>query len=278
MESAAKRREQSDDPAGGAFMGRRQAAYRRIAMCVLLCWLGSSIVWLTPAYATTGVALYLKDFAVIAVDGRVNKVGPLISGHQSECKLSVANGKGAVVAGLVDEPDAGYDVTRILHNVLNQSLSVAGAADLVQKQLQQRLPGALQAFQKQNPGAFQARAGGSIQLLLAGMGDTGQIQVARRSVPYDPTRTPQGDDGTGVAEHVGVALIGETAAIDLDLIRLQKTNGWEGMGNPTDLEKLARRFIALEVVAKPQSVGPPISMLLIDDSGLHWVEPGTCTE
>ncbi len=230
------------------------------------------------AYATTAVALYVKDFAVVAVDGRINKVGPLISGHKSGCKLYVADGKVAILAGLTEEPDSGFDSVAIFHNVLNRSTSPAQAADLVQQRIQQALPTALQVFQKKNPAAFEARAQGESQLLVVGMDTSGDVQVSRRSVPYQPGHPAERDDSTGTADHVGVALIGDTTAIDLDLIRLQKTNGWEGMGNPDDLEKLARRFIALEVLAKPMQVGPPISMVLADTNGIHWVEPGACKE
>lgn len=229
-------------------------------------------------YATTAVALYKKDFAVIAVDGRVNKVGPLISGHKSECKPYVADGKVAVLAGLTEEPDAGFDIRAIFHNVLNQQTPPAQAADLVEQRLKQELPGALAAFQKKDPAAYQARAKGSSQLLLVGMDTNGEVQVSRRSLSYQPGRPPQSDDSTGAPDRVGVAMIGDTTAIDIDLVRLQKTNGWEGMGNPADLEKLARRFIALEIVAQPMQVGPPISMVLVDANGIHWVEPGACKE
>jgi hypothetical protein len=229
-------------------------------------------------YATTAVALYGKDFAVLAADGRVNMVGPIISGHRSECKLYVADGKVAIVAGLADEPNAGFDVRRILHRVMNRSMSVPQAADLVEQQIEQALPAALQTFEKENPGAFQQRAAGSSQLMMVGMNSNGGVQVSRRSTSYDRARPTQRDDTAGAADHVGVALIGETAAIDRDLVRLQNSNGWEGMGNPADLEKLARRFIALEVVDRPMKVGAPISMVVVDSNGIHWVEPGACKE
>ena len=229
-------------------------------------------------YATTAVALYMKNFAVVAVDGRVNKVGPLISGHKVECKLYVADGKVAVLAGLTGEPDAGFDIRAIFHNVLNQQTGPAQAADLVEQRLRQALPAALEAFQKRDPAAYQIRAKGSSQLLLVGMNPNGEVQVSRRSLPYQPGRPPQSDDSTGTPDHVGVALIGDTTAIDIDLVRLQKTNGWQGMGNPADLEKLARRFIALEVVAQPMQVGPPISMVLVDVNGIHWVDAGACKQ
>ena len=234
--------------------------------------------WLQLGYATTAVALYMKDFAVVAVDGRINKVGPLISGHKSGCKLYVADGKVAVLAGLTEEPDAGFDVRAIFHNVLNQPVPPAQAADVVQQRVQQALPAALQVFQKKDPAAFEARAHGESQLLLVGTDTNGQVQVSRRSIPYQQGHPAEQDDSTGTPDHVGIALIGDTTAIDLDLIRLQKTNGWEGMGNPPDLEKLARRFIALEIVAQPMQVGPPLSMVLVDENGIHWVDPGACNE
>ena len=232
--------------------------------------------WARLGDATTAVALYTKDFAVVAADGRDNKVGPVISGHQSECKLYVVDSKVAVVAGLVAEPDSGFDVRRILHTVMNESMPVPQAADLVEQQIQRALPAALRVFENANPGAFQERAAGSSQLLMVGTGSDNAIQVARRSAPYDPERPPGRDDATGAADRVGVALIGDTAAIDRDLERMHNSNGWEGMGNPPDLEKLARRFIALEVIDKPTQVGPPISMVLVDATGIHCVEAGAC--
>lgn len=259
------------------WLAQRKSIWRRwIAPVAVFCVVAIA-GWDGAGYATTGVALYGKDFAVVAVDGRINKVGPLISGHKSGCKLYVAGGKVAVVAGLDEEPDAGFDVRRILHTVLNQPGPIPQIADGVEQQIRQGLPAALQELKKKNPTAFEARAAGSSQLLLVGL-DNGTVTVARRSTPYDQGRPAQHDDSTGASDHVGVALIGDTTAIDLDLVRLHNTNGWEGMGNPADLEKLARRFIALEVVAKPASVGPPITVVLLDDDGFHWVEPGACQQ
>ncbi len=256
---------------------RRVFKWTAIATCAALSAFAG---WIQTGYATTAVALYVKDFAVVAVDGRINKVGPLISGHQTGCKLYVADGKVAVLAGLTEEPDAGFDIRAIFHNVLNQSTSPSQAADFVEQRVQQGLPGALDAFKKKDPAAFQARASGESQLLLVGMDGDAEVQVSRRSFPYQPGpgRLAERDDSNGAADHIGVALIGDTTAIDVDLVRLQKTNGWEGMGNVDDLEKLARRFIALEVLARPMQVGPPISMVLVNASGIHWVEPGACKE
>jgi hypothetical protein len=258
-------------------LARASRSMRLAALLACACLAGLAI-WTHINYATTAVALYVKDFAVVAVDGRVNKIGPLISGHKAECKLYVADGKVAVLAGLTEEPDADFDIRAIFHNVLNQQATPAQAADLVEQRLKQALPAALEAFQKKDPAAYQVRAKGSSQLLLVGMNPNSEVQVSRRSLPYQQDRPVQRDDSTGAPDHVGVAMIGDTTAIDIDLVRMQKTDAWQGMGNPADLEKLARRFIALEVVARPMQVGPPISMVLVDANGIHWVEPGACKQ
>ena len=275
MLDVARSIERRRKPVHGSF--RSSHALNCLALVITLALAGLAF----PAqigYATTAVALYVKDFAVVAVDGRVNKIGPLISGHKTECKLYVADGKVAVLAGLTEEPDAGFDIRAIFHDVLNQQEPPARTADLVEQRVKQVLPAALGAFEKKNHAAYEARARGESQLLVVGMHGNAGVQVSRRSLPYQPGRPPQSDDSTGAPDHVGVALIGDTAAIDADLERLQNNNGWEGMGNPADLEKLARRFIALEVLAEPMRVGPPISMVLIDANGIHWVEPGACKE
>jgi hypothetical protein len=213
---------------------------------------------------------------VIAADGRVNQIGPKIALHSEECKIEVVNGMAGMVAGLSEEQDVGFDAGRILHDAMEQSNSVSEAADAAERQIKQALPAALRDFQKGNPNQFQKRANGSLQILLLGMGSEGAVQVSRRSISYDESRPAQRDDATGSDDRVGIAPIGDTAAIDRDLDRLHNTDGWSGKGDPTDLEKMARRFIALEIVDRPLSVGPPVSIVVVEANGVHWVEPGAC--
>lgn len=227
-------------------------------------------------YATSGVALYVKGFAVMAADGRVNEIGPKIATHSDECKIDVVNGMAGMVAGLSEEQDVGFDATKILRDAMQQSSSVSEAADVAEKQIQRALPAALRDFQRGNPNQFRQRANGSLQILIVGMDNSGGVEVARRSIPYDESRPAQRDDAMGSEDRVGIAPIGETAAIDRELERLHNTDGWSGKGDPTDLEKMARRFIALEIVDKPLKVGPPVSIVVVDGTGVHWVEPGAC--
>jgi hypothetical protein len=227
-------------------------------------------------FATTGVVLYEKDFAIVAVDGRVNEVAGAVSGHVTECKLDVAHSMVAMVAGLAKEDDVAFDARAILRQAMQQAGSVEEAADQAQRQIQINLPAAAQAFQKSNPDRTADAANIGVQFVVIGVDDAGTVHVGRRSIFAGPSKQGQADNSTGNDEHVGVAVIGEAHAIDQDLDRLHDTKGWEGKGNPDDLEKMARRFIALEVLEQPHRVGPPLAIVLVDRNGVHGVEDGSC--
>ena len=241
-------------------------------------WILAFLLCARSGFATTGVALYEKAFVVVAADGRVNEISPIQALHTNECKIDVVNGRAAVMAGLTDERDVGFDARRMLREAMQEARSVDLAAEIAVTQIRRRLPEALADFEKHNPAAFQARSGAALQFLIVGLSAAGEVEVARRSVPYDESRSVQIEDATGSRNHVGIAVIGESRAIDLDLERLHKTAGWAGMGNATDMEKMARRFVALEIVDQPRRVGPPVSIMLVDGQGIHWLENGACHE
>jgi hypothetical protein len=113
---------------------------------------------------------------------------------------------------------------------------------------------------------------------MAGISGEGEVQVARRSIPYDKSRPVQTENASASKDHIGIVAIGESSAIDREVGRLHNTDGWAGTSNPTDLEDIARRFIALEIVDKPKWVGPRVSIVLLDSDGLHWVESGACQQ
>jgi hypothetical protein len=228
--------------------------------------------------ATTGVALYEGTFAVVATDGRINEIGPKVMFHSNECKINLINGKVAVVAGLAEEQGVGFDVRKILNSALQRSDSVYEAADMAEQQIVRDLPAAVHDFQKGNPDQFEQRANSSLQILIVGLSGAGEVQIARRSIPYDESRPVQRQDSTGSKDHVGIAAIGETSAIDRELDRLHDSNSWEGMGHRADLENIARRLVALEIVDKPRQVGPPVSVIVVDGDGVHWVNSGACQQ
>ena len=228
--------------------------------------------------ATTGVALYEDTFAVVATDGRVNEVGPKVTFAADECKIHLVNGKVAVVAGLAEEQGVGFDARKILERALQQSDSAFDAADVAERQIVRELPAAVRDFQKNNPGQFEARANASLQILVVGLSGSGEVQIARRGIPYDSSKQIQQQDVSGSKDHVGIAAIGETSAIDRELDRLHDSGTWQDMGQESDLEDIARRLVAFEIVDKPRRVGPPVSMIVLDGNGVHWVDGGACQQ
>ena len=160
---------------------------------------------------------------------------------------------------------------------MQQFESVYGAADTAVREIERDLPAALADFRKNNPNEFQELLRGSLQILMAGMSREGEVQIApRRSIPYDKSRPVQTENPSASKDHIGIAAIGESNAIDKEVERLHNTDGWAGKSNPTDLENIARRFIALEIVDKPGKVGPPVSIVVVDQDGVHWTEKGAC--
>ena len=150
---------------------------------------------------------------------------------------------------------------------MEESESLYEAADMAASEMQRDLPAALGDFRKNNPDEFQELLSGSLQILIAGISREGEVEVARRSIPYDKSRPVQAENASASKDHIGIAAIGESSAIDKEVARLHNTDGWEGKGNPTGLEDIARRFIALEIVDKPRWVGPPVSIVVVDSYG-----------
>src|SRR5215472_11117498 len=58
-------------PGSDAFFVRQ----RCVGVFARVFWLVAVLLSAQPCYATTGVALFVKSFVVIATDGRVNEIG-----------------------------------------------------------------------------------------------------------------------------------------------------------------------------------------------------------
>ena len=261
-------------PARRVEMARSKAAGFGIYTLGVFAALGAA----SAARATTGVALFAKNFVIVAADGRVNEVGPKLEFHRSQCKISTAKGRVAVVSGLTEEQGVNFDARRIVSAAMQESDSVYGASDLAARAIRRELPAALAGFKEQRPNDFAAMAAGAIQILMAGINSQGEVQVARRSIPYDGSRPIEVENTSAAVGQIRIAAIGESSAIDQEVDRLQRAGAWRGSGNPKRLESTALRLVALEIVAKPYRVGPPVSVVLVRPDGIHWEQAGACRE
>jgi hypothetical protein len=68
-----------------------------------------------------------------------------------------------------------------------------------------------------------------------------------------------------------VIVLGEDQAA---IAALSDKNFFHAFSNPASVVK---RLVEIEIEAKPDKVGPPISILTIDASGAHWNEKGACS-
>jgi hypothetical protein len=42
--------------------------------------------------------------------------------------------------------------------------------------------------------------------------------------------------------------------------------------------RIAKDLIHIEINAKPDIVGPPVSILTIGNRGMQWIDPGVCQQ
>jgi hypothetical protein len=67
-------------------------------------------------------------------------------------------------------------------------------------------------------------------------------------------------------------VLGENDAIT-DYMKRNTT--WYEMGS---FSRIAKDLIQIEINAKPDIVGPPVSILTIGNRGMQWIDPGVCQQ
>jgi hypothetical protein len=56
---------------------------------------------------------------------------------------------------------------------------------------------------------------------------------------------------------------------------MKKNTTWYEMGS---FSRIAKGLIQIEINAKPDYAGPPVSILSIDNHGMRWIDPGVCEQ
>jgi hypothetical protein len=78
----------------------------------------------------------------------------------------------------------------------------------------------------------------------------------------------------GDAEHALIISMGQTDAISNEINSLLTGPG----GLPVNDAKTARHLVEMEITDRPDKVGPPISIVQINNSGAHWIDKGVCAQ
>ena len=76
----------------------------------------------------------------------------------------------------------------------------------------------------------------------------------------------------GEKGQVGVMPMGQSDAALAKFNRMVAGLG----GMPDDDVGIVRHWVDAEITDQPDKVGPPISILVLDDGGVHWIDKGEC--
>lgn len=248
-------------------VGRSYRIYAYTAVCLFCCisLSGTSIVVVTSPISIA-----------LGADSKKFYRDRLIQ----TCKVF---GNGVIfyaVAGVTDDVRVGFDANAIARNVSERSISVSIAA----KRFGIAASGPLQASLKRirrdypriykiavtpSPHALEAVfvqfSGGipKFSILTVSIvddsGDNMRLSVRQENCP-----------GKACNYKDGIAFLGERA----DAEKLDRS-GWVG---PRDPASIAHILIQAEIKGDPHSVGPPVSVLVMDASGHHWTERGKCED
>jgi hypothetical protein len=238
------------------------------------------------AGATAAVVLQTERMVIIAVDGKATaesrRRGTVF---YNACKITVDKSKGfaAVAAGMNAYQPTKFDIQTELSQAMRQAGSVGEARDIADKTVAKDMTRAEADLKRRFPDQFRKSfAGGiahGIEYLIAGVEPPyGQTVTSLTELVVDKTTNitvknyPLRRTGR---QQISNSVLGTHGEIT-DYMKKNPT--WYGMENLGSLLRIARDLIQIEINAKPDDVGPPISILTIDNHGMHWIAPGVCQQ
>jgi hypothetical protein len=205
---------------------------------------------------------------VMAADCRVNRPVSSIS----ECKIIERPDCTVAIAGLYRANATAFDLRRLVDVACGYAGDLREKAEAFVRFSRKPYEAAVRHIRETDPNDFRQTienrptevifAGllrGHLTLLVRGFvsDPNGRISTER----YESSDTPNSSIGyiAGLNRHIRE--------------QLKSHRQWERLG----YTEVARRFVQMEIDANPDSAGPPISELEIDDRGtVHWISRGAC--
>ncbi len=235
------------------------------------CFFIISFLFLTvsPCSGTTIVAMRTPDFFVIAADSLSTFKGgkkPQSSGLM--CKILQ---KGSVVfatAGLVKDPQRGFDSNAIVSKSLQASSPLSTNIKMVEASLSQSFQRELERLRYEEPSLFKKSR--SVTVLLAryeknqpiasGIQFLGEPGAKGTVLVKTKTLSCPGDCPRGQY----IFYLGETSIVK----KFMHESGHNLQMSP---EEAVRFMVQLEIDAGTPGVGPPIDVLRLDKNGIKWL-------
>jgi hypothetical protein len=224
------------------------------------------------AFATTLIGLHLPDGFIIAVDSKVTYKGTGIQGPPTVCKIFQSGSLYFAFSGLANDRNSGFFPEQIVANSFSANDSLANNLDRMDRALSDALTIEMQRLKTQDPVsfAFNHRPGADTLQIVAGemlndtpqmfgrgfqyVEETGKIDISRLSCP-----------GVDCPTEVKFFLAGDT-----DIARVMVNQFFQETQTAHDPVADTRKLVEAEIIAAPETVGPPITILRVDKNGASW--------
>jgi hypothetical protein len=248
------------------------AAVRVMRLVGVLCILR---LYATPAGATTVVIIRTPQEVVIAADSAAAIHGDGLSATtQTVCKIYEVDGAGLffAVSGLVNDPQTGFNVPRLVASAIGNSESMGTRLAEVERTVQAAVLRELPQVKQRDPAEYAKLidSKGAVTVAVAGI-DAGVPATASFSLGF--AVSPKGEiEPSTIREScpgncpsgVRAFWFGEGGAIE----RLRAAGGLPQLGTP----ELARYLVQVEIDAGAPDVSGPVDVVRILPSGPVWVQ------
>jgi hypothetical protein len=246
-----------------------------------------------PTRASTLVAVWTPETLVLAADGRLTLTdsnGEVLDKSGVACKLRIENGVLYGASGLYEWKATGFSLPDVLNKGLRMAMGVNRRSLPLEDVASRAMSDIAIALKDAKQGVGESIAKNPNfnfgELILAGIdGDSLKVVLSR----IDISVSQEGSifsSGSRVKYILGQSVLPgpephkslmAVAIGQQDAILAYQSSHPDWIKE--DPIKLTRMFIGLEIVAQPNSVGPPIALLVLSkDGSTRWLEKGACTE
>lgn len=228
-----------------------------------------------PCLCTTIVVFWTPTSTVLGTDAKTRFGNGKPAG--STCKIGVSKNILWAHAGFLGFRDS----PAIIHNILSEELNSSGALDSRISSAESRISAALFSFFNLplvKPGVLAHPDKNQVQFVVIafengttrmvvrsfmprkGASENVQIDIIRDNCPDNPSCGSRQYEGLGFHDEADRILKNDAAL-------------WNR--SPKDIIKY---LIRTEIKVLPNDVGPPVSIVGIDASGVHWIHKGACAD
>ena len=249
-----------------------QLALRAMPLISIAALLFSSQLLATSIVAVrTRSAIFIGSDSKL-IDGEGKAVG-------STCKVMTHHGAAFAVARIWSSPAQDFSVTSVAAEALSSSRDLATGVRLFERLLIEPLERLLRALKTTDPQRFERELTGHSAVDAVFVGFEGRdpalfvtkFVVNRGTSQSIKLRVQREECARHCTEPLAFVTLGQHSAIDKALS--DDPDFWN-----IGFAEGIRRLINLETLSVPTLVGPPISILSMDKSGAHWIEPGECED